>query len=388
MKKLLCAALFCSAVLVATAQGKKFYEKGKAELTQQVEPINLRFENNLPFVKVVIRDKTYTFLFDSGAPTVISQKIFRELNLKKKYSKMVGDSNKKLQEQVFTELPEMKVDQVTFRNTGAIVMDLDADELRCLHVDGIIGANQMAGLVWKINYSKNQLQVAKDLPGFDLRGFDLVIPFETKIQQTPLVKIRLLGKEFPFTFDTGFSGRLELTDADVDPRRLQSFVKTSGTHSTGAFGTAKASEGYIFRADWLELGNRVFRGEIVSTGSMNLIGNEFFRDFECIIDWKSRRIYMKRIRTVPAVLESFGFSYRFIDSKPVVAYVMEEEKSLIRNGDIILNINGISLEHLDADRVCHYFLNRIESSRKTINIKIDRSGKIFDYQIERKMYLN
>lgn len=387
MKKLLCIVLFSSAALIG-AQGKRFYEKGKAAFKQPTEKINLRFEYNLPFVQVTIGSKSYNFLFDSGAPTVISQEIFRELNLKKKYSKMVGDSNKKLQEQVFTELPEMKVDQVTFRNTGAIVMDLDADELRCLHVDGIIGANQMAGLVWKINYAESQLQVAKDVQGFDLQGFDLVIPFETKIQQTPLVKIRLLGKEFLFTFDTGFSGRLELTDADVDPRQLQSFVKTSGTHSTGAFGTAKASEGYIFRAASIELGNRVFRGEIISTGSMNLIGNEFFRDFECIIDWKSRRIYMKRIRTVPAVLESFGFSYRFIDSKPVVAYVMEEEKSLIRNGDIILNINGISLEHLDADRVCHYFLNRIESSRKTINIKIDRSGKIFDYQIERKVYLN
>lgn len=388
MKKLLCAALFCSAVLVTTAQGKKFYEKGKAELTQQVEPINMRFENNLPFVKVVISGKTYTFLFDSGAPTVISREIFTELKLKKKYSRSVGDSNKNTKQQVFTELPEMKVDQVTFRNTGAIVLDLDADELRCLHVDGIIGANQMAGLVWKINYAENQLQVAKDLSGFDLRGFDLVIPFETKTQQTPLVKIRLLGKEFPFTFDTGFSGRLELTDADFDPAKAQRFISTSGTHSTGAFGTAKPSGGYIFRADTLGLGNSVFKGEFVSTGSMNLIGNEFFRDFECIIDWKSRRIYMKRIRTVPAVLESFGFSYRFVDAKPVVAYVIEEEKSLIKNGDIILNINGISLEHLDADQVCHYFLNRIEGSRKVINIKIDRSGKIFDYQIERKVYLN
>lgn len=97
---------------------------------------------------------------------------------------------------------------------------------------------------------------------------------------------------------------------------------------------------------------------------------------------------MKRVRTVPAILESFGFSYRFIESKPVVAYVIAEDESLIRNGDIILAINGTSLEHLDQDKVCHYFLHRIESNQATINIKIDRGGKVFDYQIERKVYLN
>lgn len=387
MKNLLCAALFYSAVLI-TGQGKKFYEKGEVDFKQRVERINMRFENNLPFVKVTIRNKTYTFLFDSGAPTVISQAIFRELNLKKKYRRSVGDSNKNTQEQIFTELPEMKIDQVTFRNTGAVVLDLNADELRCLHVDGIIGANQMAGLVWRLNYAENQLEVAKDISGFDLRGFDLVIPFGTSIQKTPLITIRMFDKDLPFTFDTGFSGRLELTEVEFNPGKVQRSVRTSGTHSTGAFGTAKPSEGYIFRAQAIGIGNSVFKEEIVSTGSMNLIGNEFFRDFTCIMDWKSRRIYMKRMRTVPAMLESFGFSYRFLESKPVVAYVIGEDGSLIRNGDIILAINGISLEHLDQDQVCHYFLHRIESNQRVINIKIDRGGKVFDYQIERKTYLN
>ncbi|WP_435525282.1 hypothetical protein [Chryseobacterium indoltheticum] len=38
--------------------------------------------------------KMYQFLFDSGAPTVISTAIYNELNLKKKHRSKVTDSKK------------------------------------------------------------------------------------------------------------------------------------------------------------------------------------------------------------------------------------------------------------------------------------------------------
>ncbi|WPO81254.1 aspartyl protease family protein [Chryseobacterium sp. JJR-5R] len=386
MRKILYSLFICSAI-AAFAQEKKFFEKGEVQLQHPLEKVNLRFENNLPFVKVDINGKMYNFLFDTGAPTVISQAIYKELNLKKKYRKAIRDSDQNVQQQILTELPEMKVDRLVFKNIGAIVIDLNSAELGCLKVDGIIGANQMAKLFWKINYSENSLEASKDLSLFDLRDYGTVIPFEAKPQKTPMVSAALLNREVKFTFDTGFSGRLETSGDHLDPEKFNHYVKTFGTRTTGAFGTAKPVPGYIFRADSMKIGNTLFQNERISSGKMNLAGNEFFKDFIFVIDWRSNKIYMKRIGTSQPMLASFGFSYRFADGKASVTFVFEEENFPLKIGDSIVSINGISLENLDQDQACYYFINRIEKDQKSIDVRINRDGKILDFKLSKKEYL-
>ncbi|GEN74385.1 aspartyl protease family protein [Chryseobacterium hagamense] len=387
MRKIL-YSFFLLSMTTVYAQSKKFFEKGNVQLQHAVEKINLRFENNLPFVKVKINGKTYNFLFDSGAPTVISNAIYNELKLKKKYRRSVGDSNNSRQQQIFTELPEMVVDQLVFRNVGAIVLDLNSAELSCLKVDGIIGANQMAKLFWRINYSENLLEATRDLSLFHPEDYTFVLPFKPQAQKTPAIKTSLFGKSTVLTFDTGFSGRFEITEKSYDPAKAVRKVKTFGTRSTGAFGAAKPVEAAIFRTDSLMLGNRMFSDEILSTGTSSLMGNEFLRDFAFIMDWKNNSIYLKQLRNNPPKLESFGFTYRFIDQKPVVAFVFQQDHFPLKIGDSIISINNVMLDHLDGEASCYYFMNRVEKDQKTISVKIKRDGRILDFNLDRKEYLN
>jgi len=375
---------FCSLI---SAQGKNFFEKGEVQLQQPVEKVSLRYENNLPFVKVNINGKTYNFIFDTGAPTVISQAIYKELNLRKKYKRSIKDSDEKVQQQIFTELPEMKVDNLIFKNVGAIVLDLNSAELGCLKVDGIIGANQMAKLFWNVNYSENILEASADLSNFDIKDFDVVIPFESQPQKTPVVTASLFNKDIKVTFDTGFSGRLEVSDDTIDPKTVQHIIKTFGTRTTGAFGTATPAAGYIFRADSLKMGNTLFQDQKIGTGKTDLIGNEFFNDFTFVLDWKNSKVYMKRIAKSPSTLESFGFSYRFVNGSAMVTFIFEEENFPLKIGDAIVSINGISFQNLDKDTACHYFVNRVEKNLKDLNLKIKRGGKIIDVQLNKKVYL-
>lgn len=386
MQKILYSLFLFSAVTVF-GQSKKFFEKGEVRLQHPVEKINLRFENNLPFVKVSINGKFYNFLFDTGAPTVISHTIYNELNLKKKYKKSIKDSDEKVQQQIFTELPEMKVDELVFKNVGAIVLDLNSAELGCLKVDGIIGANQMAKLFWKVDYSQNSLEASKDLTLFDIRDYEIVVPFESQPQKTPVVQNSVLNKDIKLTFDTGFSGRLEVSGDNIDPKTLQHIVKTFGTRTTGAFGTATPAPGYIFRVDAMKMGNTMFKDERMATGKTDLIGNEFFKDFAFILDWSNNKIYMKRIGTSPSTLESFGFSYRFVNGNAMVTFIFEEENFPLKIGDAIISINGVKLENLDKDAVCHYFINRVEKDQNTLNLKIKRGGEIFEIKLDKKVFL-
>lgn len=386
MKKILYTLLMLSAATFS-AQGKKFFEGGEVKLQAPIEKINMKFAYDLPFVQVMINGKSYNFLFDTGAPTVISYAVYEELGLKKKHSSKVKDSQKNKQEQIFTVLPEMTVDQAVFKNVGAVVMDFGTSELSCFKMDGILGANQMAKLAWKVNYGENSLEAAENISQFDLSGYDIVIPFDPKTQKTPVIKTKILDKKTELTFDTGFSGRLKIGESSYDAKKAGQSVEVYGTSSVGAYGAGKPSPGYIFRLPELTLGNKSFTNEIVNTGGSNLIGNDFFKNFIFILDWAGNKIYMKRIKNETVKLESFGFGYRFIDARPTVALVYQKDNFPLKIGDSIISINNINLEGLSKESACYYFLNRAEKGEEVINLKIKREGKVMETKLEKKEYL-
>ncbi len=374
---------------VFSAQGKRFFETGEAVLKNDVEKINLTFANDLPLIKISINGKPYQFIFDTGAPTVISNAVYNELNLKKKHRSKVGDSQRNKQEQIFTVLPEMTVDQIIFKNIGAVVVDLQDPEFVCLKIDGIIGANQMAKLFWRINYSENLLEATKNLKNFSQEGYETVFNFKPKPQKTPVITSEILNKKINLNFDTGFTGAIKISDDNFDKQSGKvKFIETYGVNSVGAFGTAKPLSSYHFRADELQLAGQKFGNEIVMTGNANLLGNEFLKNFKFIIDWKTNKIYLQRIKNIPAKLESFGFAYRFIDFKAKVVLVFQGHQIPLKIDDEILRINGVSFENLNKESSCQYLLNRVESAADSIEVKVKRAGEILDFTLTKKEYLN
>ncbi|AZB07568.1 hypothetical protein EG344_01255 [Chryseobacterium sp. G0162] len=386
MKKIF-YTLFIFSHLSLIAQGKKFFENGDVQLKSAVEKINLKYSTDLPFVKVSINGKIYNFLLDTGAPTVISTAIYTDLGLEKKHKSSVKDSQKNKQDQIFTVLPEMIIDQLAFKDIGVMVMDLTATEFECFKIDGILGSNQMAKLFWRVNYNENSLEATQDLSTFDLTGYDIVIPFDVKDQKTPIIEANVFDKKMNLIFDTGSSGNIKITTNNYNSKKVTEKVDVYGNSSVGAFGTGNPVLGYIFKASNVTLGNKSFSNEVITTGNSGLVGNDFLKNFVFVLDWESRKIYMKQIKETIHKLESFGFGYRFIDSKPIVAYVFQEENFPLKVGDSIISINNINLDNLDKEGVCHYFLNRIEKDNVVMDLKIKRGGAEMNVNLKKKVYL-
>jgi len=387
MKKILLFA-YVFLTITISAQGKKFFESGEVVLKNPVEKVNLNFEYELPLVKVEIDGKMYQFLFDTGAPTVISFAIFNQLKLKEKHTSKVSDSQKNKQKQIFTEIPEMKIDNIIFKNIGTVVMDLQGTEFGCIKIDGIIGANQMAKLFWRINYSENNLEATQNLTNFSIEGYETVFSFDPKMQKTPVIEAKILDKKIEMTFDTGFTGSMKITDKYFDPKKgNMKFVETYGIASIGAFGAGKPQVSYHFKTDEIMIDQKKFSNQLIVTGSTSLLGNEFLKKFSYILDWKNSKIYLHQIKEDEPKLESFGFGYRFIDNKAKVVLLFNDKDFPLKFDDEILSINDISLENLTNEMVCTYMLNRIEKDSDTVNIKVKREGKVLNFVIAKKEYL-
>ena len=145
-------ALLLVLALFTNCKTSKLFSSGTWETTNAVEKIPVLFINDLPLISVTINGKDYVFLFDTGAPTVISTEIYEDLNLKPSKKSNINDSQGNSSKQILTSLPEMKLGKATFSNIGCVVIDFDVPELSCYKIQGIVGANQMSSAFWKIDY--------------------------------------------------------------------------------------------------------------------------------------------------------------------------------------------------------------------------------------------
>lgn len=372
-----------------SSQNRNFFYTGTVKLGKSVEKLPLHFINDLPFVEVIIGGKAYNFLFDTGAPTIISSAIYKELGLESIFESEVGDSQKKVQKQTFTFVPEISIGNLTFKNVGAIFIDFTQPEFKCLEVDGLIGSNQMALLFWKINYLENSMLVSKDLKLLTNNNDYSTIPFKSNRQKIPFIKSKIKNKDISLELDTGFSGKIQINKNEFNvPENIpkDQYLLTKGINSVSTYGPAKETVEYIFRLNKLTLENEEFENQVLETGTLNLLGNQFLKNYEFILDWKKNNLYLKIVNQPQTNYESFGFSYRFVNNKAIIALVFKDKNIPLVMNDEILSINGISLENLNSEQSCQYYLNRIEKELSKITIKIKRGTDIKTFDLEKITY--
>lgn len=380
--------LFVVFISLTSCKSTNVFNSGEVISSKPVEQIELNYFQNLPLVKVEINGKEYSFLFDTGAPTVISTEVYTKLGLQPAYEKNVSDSQKNRNKQIFTVLPEMKVGNLEYKNIGCVVMDLKDFEFKCIGIDGILGANQMALSFWKLDYLNGFAEVSSDLSNFDISDYNYTISFSSSSQKTPVVEFTTLGQKRHLTFDTGYSGRIKIYSNEILLNEIvdNEKYKISGVTSVGAYGTGQSSDEYCFKTDEINLGEMTFPDEIIETGKSTLLGNEFLREFIFVLDWKNNKVYLKRIQDKKEPEPSFGFGSRYVNDKLEIVAVLNKENNPIQLGDIITEINGKTFENLTYDKQCENYLNRIEKEVNLIDLTIKRGDSVHNFTLEKKLF--
>ncbi|WP_373739101.1 hypothetical protein [Kaistella sp.] len=119
---------------------------------------------------------------------------------------------------------------------------------------------------------------------------------------------------------------------------------------------------------------------------MNLVGNQFLKNYEFILDWKTNTLHLKPIIQPETTLKSFGFSYRFINNKAVISLIFRDKNIPLEMNDEIVSINDISLDNLHTEDSCKYYLNTIEKELSKITIRIRRGNEIKVFDLEKISY--
>lgn len=346
----------------------------------------------LIIIPVEIRGKTFRFLFDTGAPNVLSEELFRELALPVVRKGRVKDSNRQAQKLIFTRLDEITIAGVKFRNTGALVANLNAAlEISCLEIDGIIGANLMKEAAWQIDYAAQTLRLADSLP--DLlanRDSAWVLPFNTSSQFTPKITLQIGGQTVEdITFDSGSGGHL-VAKLDTWEKLSEKppHYKMVGLGAAGLYGRVIDSV-YIALTPDIRAGEQALGSAIVNFGqkSSKKIGNQFLGDFIVTIDWAENRIYLQPRGNERQSLQGPGFSPHFEAGKLMVSSVLEggpAAEAGLQRGDRLLFVNGIDCINLTESGYCKLLLEKPWNKAPTLDMVVERKGASVKVVIEKR----
>ncbi|GLR17323.1 hypothetical protein GCM10007940_19380 [Portibacter lacus] len=341
---------------------------GKVEQTGFVETIPFDFDKGLPLIQVEIQGNEYTFLLDTGAPNVISQELADEISYEKGVSIDIKDSQGEKKKQKSVMIDNIRIGDIDFANTGAIIIDYgDVFEMKCMGFDGIIGANLMSKLTWEIDYKNSTVSFSDIKHHFDVPADAEVIPFVPKaIQRTPVIQILVNEAVFDkVTFDTGANGAINLRKdkADQVVKELAGF-DLHGNLSAGIYGSGAHSVEKYGVVDSLKIGSLELEAQVVSfesSGSMTL-GNKFLKYYRVIIDWNKDEIYLiKEEGYDKKEYKSFGFFPKKVEDKLMVMGIVNESFAGQQGVELdmqIMEINGVDYRNVTDSLGCAFITSK------------------------------
>lgn len=376
MKIKVYAWAFCLLALFQSCKTSPF-AKGKYLITDDFD-ISLPYDNELRLmiVKVEIEGEEYRFLFDTGAPMVVSKELSEKLNMKVVKNGQVNDSKGQSQRLDFVKMPLLTLrdssnQELSFKNLVAVEADFSVSTgIYCLNIDGILGANLMRHVYWQISPHVQEIRLTNTWSLIKPKEPVAVIPFKAKSSGTPIVDLVLDSTSYKsITFDTGSNGFLSLPRPKTEGRSFEQGLASWGYHSSGLFGSKIDTftniygtlnlAGYTIDSLQLKLGEE---------DAKKLLGMGIIENYNTCINWEERQVYFSALdEKVSFQEELYPMSPFYKDGVLIVgryfpSYFTENAPAI---GDTILKIDELETYPLNKDKACEvYQLFRGGDSRK------------------------
>lgn len=390
-------------ILLSSCNAAKKLELMKSGTVQQKEyvtTIPFEFRAGLPIIKATVNGHEGWFLFDTGAPNVLSKTFVEKLELNTLATGSVNDSGgNTLDDQAYVQISDIEIGGIKFENTGAIIQDLSASAIfKCLDFDGIIGANLMRNAYWKVDYLKEEISFSDVLSKLKTTDTYKTVPFKAKTSGTPVVDIKLNDVTVKnLTFDTGSNGEISIPNSALDALMKQETLKKTysvGPQSYGVAGIAQTDTIIYSTIARIKLGEVPLNNKVMEfSAEGHTIGTRFLKNYEVILDWKSNQIYMaKHSEFDYDTVENFGFGLDYRDEGLFVGSLFEDvvSKNKLQIGDQILQIDTLDFENAPTGYLCGLILESEWAyvKKDMIDVTILRKGEKINFQIEKRDLLS
>lgn len=235
------------------------------------------------FIEVVISDKKYNFLFDTGYEiSVIDLDIAKEINYKLKKEIELSGSSVSNQKVNLIELPNISISNVNFEKTYGMLQDLSfiKRNYETIKISGVVGTNLMRKTNWQIDYKKKVIRISDTMDKFEMPTAPKIIKMNTENWGLGYVDIQIKDKNHKFIFDIGSSGKFTANNSFIE------YLNKKNTISPELKQT--------FLVDKIKIGEIELTNQSITLekGVSSLIGNAFFENYLLTIDWNKNILYL------------------------------------------------------------------------------------------------
>ncbi len=316
--------------------------------------------SDLIFVKVVIDGQDFRFLFDTGAPMVISKELQSKFQFEILSENLVHDSQGNSKTQNYVRLDSLQLGAQVFTGLTAIEADLRYSPiLDCLNIDGIVGANLMRHAFWEMDGATGYLRMTDNSDHWDLNQAGLISrPFKVKSTYTPVMDLRVGHTIFRnITFDTGSSDLLSLGKGGNSNYNKDSIAfKAYGILSAGLFGSIIDTMEVQFLDLYLDTLPYKCPIEFESAKDARLLGMSFFKHFRIYMDWSAGMMHFLPHDTLNFDADKSYPTSAFINGDAIIIGQINDlalrQNLSITLGDTILAINGSSIYPANTETYC------------------------------------
>jgi hypothetical protein len=370
------------------------FDIGTINKKKYFEEINFQLVYDKIVLPVVINGKEYNFLLDTGAPNIISKKVFEALNLEKTKSITVNDANNLNETMQSVQIPKLAIGSLVFENQTALVYDLDNHNLlQCFKLDGFIGSNLLRNSIIKISKSEKKIIVTDNIKNLN----PTVKPSKIKLigsQKAPYIEFDFIGKNKETAsdmvlIDTGMSGFYDMSNRAFkifDEHKIFEILgKSEGLNGIGLFGAGKANLQHLLTIETAVVNRTLIKNLVITTtdDTNSRIGLDFLNYSDLIIDFKNKNAYFETNATI--TLENFIQKYAptVLENKLIIGLVWDENLAKEMNfGDEIISIDSIKIADLPFCDILSLKTQVEKKGNYTIEIK-NKENKIKVLKIDK-----
>lgn len=372
-------------------------------LSFQIEADTMKMELNLsiPYLQArVDNSDPLWFLFDTGAQiTLIDKEVALGLGLKTEGSVQGGGGGEELIEISFVNNITIALADLSTSIAMAAVAPIRhlLESYTGRRVHGVLGYDFISQYVIELDYADANIHL-HDPSQYRYSGKGEIIPLSIESNH-PHIRAALSDRsiealEADFVVDTGASLALSMATAFVDDH---GFIKSgAATHQTFVVGVGGVAKTPVGRIDNLRVGSFVIDRPVTYfsqdkggafaglLGADGVIGAQFLRRFTVIFDYQNERMILEPNRHFNEPDESDADSLSGIlitveghDLKTfrVVAIIEDSPAAMagVKEGDIILAVNGKPAEGFDLERLRKEFV-----SGKFFRVTVERDAEHID----------
>jgi len=340
-------------------------------------------------LKVRINEIFYNFLFDTGAITIVSDELgssFKRLT----GTRRIFDTNGVIRNSSRIKLDKLSINNLSFKNITALALDLSIiNKIGCVEISGVIGADIMKNKICQINYEKKVLICTNSIGSLNSKTLNhQPIDFSITNNGSPSISMFINGlKSKNILLDTGFTSGISIANAEAQGMSIKESLKSYGL-AYGAFGSVLDTS-YAFRCNINSFEKDSIDSAIISYRLKNeksKIGYQFLKNYILTIDWKNKKIYLKKIKKANDSLQSFGFKIYYHDNKLLVNKIYENSPAYsngIRLFDQILKMNNVDYTSATHEDYCNILKNEIlEQDQIEVLMRNDAGDSLYVLQRE------